>query len=284
MEQKLISNKASWSFQEILPILIAIGLGIGGIFLGITETFTINGAIITAVVGFGLALYVFTISSRRKWKSTLFAELSYDKNYNVSVWMRKPIEDKWTGKLDKGKNTGRLSRIDSIKLETIRGTRVLNISTLDKKPIYIPTRFLNNDEMKNYLAAAVAESKGKIKFDSKEQATEFAKLIAGAKAVNRDTDIGTVDPTLEEKRKTLPAAEEKLIVDSEKEHVPAKPVKKLGYGQYKKAGTKETIAQAVSDANTKLDAETAEEEVKGVNDLLGINTEKTTSLKIETDK
>lgn len=280
MEQKIISNKATWSFQEILPILIAIGLGVTGIFLGITETFILSGAIITSIVGFGLALYVFGISSRRKWKSTLFAELSYDKNFNVSVWMRKPIVEKWTGKLDKGKNSGRLSRISSIQLETIRGTRVLNISTLDKKPLYVPTRFLNNKEMKNYIAAAVASLNGKVKFENKQQATEFAQLIAGAETLTADKTFGTIDGTLKDKSKTLPKndKEDEVLPAVVEETVPVKPVKKVGYGSHKKIGTKEKIAKAVNEANQAQDAEEEKNEIQKIDNLLGFDNTKSEKL------
>lgn len=286
MESKLITNKATWSFQEILPILLAVGLGVFGIFLGVTEDFTVSGAIITAVAGFGLALYVLFISSRRKWKSTLFAKITYDKNFNVDIWMRKPIVEKWAGKLDKTKNTGKLSRISSIQLETIKGTRLLHINTLDNKPIYMPVRLFKDQDIKDFVAKAVESKKGKIKFESEEQAKEFATLIAGASTFNNVK--AEIDETLPQQRKMLKAEplEEEATLEEVSLELTERPktVKKLGYGEHRKAGTTEIIATAVYEASQKADAEEKAEGEEKLNSLMGKGNAESVPVELDTSE
>ena len=275
METVLITNKAKWSFQEILPILISSAIGLGGIFLGITQALTLSGAIIMAVVGFGLALYVYAISSGRKKKSTLFAKMTDDKNLNIEVWMKKPIEDKWGGKLDKGKNTGKLARITSVKIETIRGTRVLSFKTLDGRPIWIPVRLAETDEVKEFIAKAVARRGGKLAFENKEQASEFAKLIAGAgKNLNEevlDDDEEYIEENVKSETSITEENAEEFGYEPEEEVVFEKEQRHLDYSAYAQVSTSEAISIALNDVAEKEERERIEAEQNSFNIGSNIN-------------
>lgn len=181
METVLVTEKAKWNLQELIPVVLAGGLGLLGLFLGTTGTFTTTGSISTMVVGFGLTLLILNSSFRRKRKSTLFAKLGNDENLSIEVWMRKPIKDKWQGKMDAGKNTGSLANINRIKMDSIKGTRVVVFfMNNEKKPFYLHVRLLNTDAVRKYLAKALEQLGGKVKFESKEDATEFKALLTGA--------------------------------------------------------------------------------------------------------
>jgi hypothetical protein len=225
MDNILVTHKAKWNFQEILPIIILGGLGLFGVFQGIIQSITLAGSIIIAVVGFGLALYVIAISSSRKWKSTLFARLTEDEDLNIEVWMRKPIEDKWAGKLDEGKNKLQLATISSVKVENVRGTPVIALKAKDKRPLYIPVRLAETDELRSFISKAVALKGGKLSFENTAQAKEFAAIIAGGATVKRkvNTKAQVIVPA---KSKTISEqiaeqlAEEKAIEDAKPKAIP----------------------------------------------------------------
>lgn len=181
MKTVLVTAKAKWNLQELIPVVLTGGLGLLGLFFGTTGTFTQSGSIITMVVGFGLTLLILNISFSRKRKSTLFANLGNDENLSIEVWMKKPIKDKWQGKMDKGKNKGNLDSLASIKMDSIRGTRVV-VLYVDggKKPLFIPTRLAEKDIIRKYLAQALEQLGGKLKFESKEDSIEFKALLTGA--------------------------------------------------------------------------------------------------------
>jgi hypothetical protein len=180
METVLVTAKAKWNLQELIPVVLTGGLGLLGLFLGTTGTFTTSGSIITMSVGFGLTLLILNISFGRKRKSTLFAKLGNNEDLSIEVWMRKPIKDKWQGKMDEGKNIGSLANIRKIKMDNIRGTRVVVFfMNGEQKPFYLPTRLLNTDAVRKYIAKALAQLGGKVKFESKEDAIEFKALLTG---------------------------------------------------------------------------------------------------------
>jgi len=296
MDTILVTNKAKWNFQELLPIIILSGVGLYGVFQGITQAFALYGAITTAVIGFGLAAYITAISTSRKWKSTLFARLTDDKNLNIEVWMRKPMEDKWVGKLDEGKNKAKLANINGVKIETIRGTRVLALKTKENRLFYIPKRLAETDELKAFISKAVAQAGGKLTFENKEQAKEFADLIAGgANIVPKNNPV--IAP---EKRKTLDEqiAEEKeaeareaaakeaanptiievaeaepveIIVEEEIIPQVTKTKNKIDYRAYYKMSATDVITNALIDVEEKAAEDAKEEKNLTVSDINNVD-------------
>lgn len=300
MDTILVTHKAKWNFQEILPIIILGALGLFGVFQGITQAFTLAGSIITAVVGFGLALYIISISSSRKWKSTLFARLTEDKNLNIEVWMRKPIEDKWVGKLDEGKNKAKLANINGVKIETIRGTRVLAIKTNEGRLLYIPIRLAETDELKSFISKAVAHVGGKLTFEDKDQAKEFATLIAGgANIVSTKTPViapvktKSIDEQIAEEKaeeeaalaakveakvKAEPTVEEIVeekaaTVTIEEELIPqiVKTKHKIDYREYYTMSATDLITNALIDVEEKAAEAHKEEKVLTISDINSID-------------
>ena len=291
MENVTVTSRARWTFQEILPLVITFGIGLVGLFFGITGYFIIGGAVMTAVAGFGLFLFLIYTNLKRKRKSTLFAVLGNDKNFNIEVWMKKPMKDKWLGKLDKGKNKGKLALLRNIKMETIRGTRVIVLQLQNNSPVYVPVRLAQTDAMRKYLADVVKSKGGKVAFESKANAAEFSALLAGtdytipAEPV-KDKTIGfTPDPVAEKiaagktTRKTLApvvvkpsekiAAEKPVIQDTPVKEVETpeaeketgtseespKAKRKIGYGAYKK----ETIDPMVAVNNAAITIDTVDD-------------------------
>lgn len=233
MNSKIVSSKAKWTMQELLPIVITFGIGLLGVFFGITTYFALYGAIITAVVGFGLAVMIAYISFNRKRKSTLFAVLADDKNYNIEVWMRKPLKYKWQGKIDKGKNRGAITKIVHVEMESLQGTRIIVCLLPNRKTLYLPVRLVENDEVRKYVAEGIQKAGGHMRFKTKDNATEFRAILAGEKNTYvRKAQPEIAKPEHDMVTKNKPARNKPIavtpavVVESKTEQ---KPVKKLDY-------------------------------------------------------
>lgn len=300
MNNILVTNKAKWNFQEILPVIILGAIGLFGVFQGITQSITLAGSIIIAVIGFGLAFYVVAISSSRKWKSTLFARLTEDEDLNIEVWMRKPIEDKWSGKLDEGKNKLQLAKINSVKMEIVRGTPVIVLKAKDKRPLYIPVRLAETDELRAFISKAVALKGGKLSFENTTQAKEFAAIIAGGAIVNKqvNTKAQVIVPAksksiseqieeqvaeekaLEDARTEASSAEKAQVEEIEEIEVPVeekivpqieKTKNKIDYRAYYTMSATDLITNALIDAQEKEDAALKEFKPLTVSDINNVD-------------
>ncbi len=175
---RIIRNVARWTFQEILPIIILLGIaGLMWILYVTDSGVAFLLAIILSAAAVLLAGLVTFVSARRKWKSTLFAKLGDDKNSNIEIWMRRPIKTKWKGKMDAGKNTGALATIVGVSFENILGTPVINILLKNGSPVILPTRLAEMTAIKEYLGIAVSKQPNKLQFADKDTATKFASFL-----------------------------------------------------------------------------------------------------------
>jgi hypothetical protein len=303
MSEKIVSARAKWVLQEIIPVILTLGIGLLSLFLGITETFTLSGAIIGMVVGFGLMIYLLFENGKRKRRSTLFANLKNDENHNISVWMRKPNKDKWKGKLDEGKNSGDLAETSYITFEDVLGTRVAVISLRKDKKVYIPTRLIeDNDETRLYLVDAIAKAGDKVKFKNKVDSENFSALLVGNKITPKQTATTEVAQPSEEWKKKKKVTEKEYAKTSDKAvelpervkeaNVPSNTVKAnvqatqvVGYGAYKPKTISDSVSEALDNHEAKLvEAErkrVKEEGTVNVIDSLLIPDEKVSSIKID---
>lgn len=272
MEKVTIVDRAKWNFQELIPIVIFVGLGLLGIYMGIVGTFSLFGMISTIVVGFGLSLFIFYTSFSRKKNSTMYAELGNDKNYNISIWMKKPLKDKWQGKVDKGKNKGKLALVNKVVMESITdkrsakggSTRTIKFELDNEKPVYLPTRLAKRDAVRTYVADAIKERGGKVSFDSKADLKEFQALLTGEVYHRNVADENSKpDGTAIKKRSSSalppkkPATIAEVEADKTDEEVPEvsyeivgdkpapKEPRKIGYGAYRQITANEAINNAV---------------------------------------
>jgi hypothetical protein len=297
-----VKHVARWTFQEVLPIIIL--LGISGLMWVLYATQSITEiwlAIALSGIFFGFAALVIYVSARRKWKSTLFAELSNDKNYNIEIWMRKPLKEKWKGRMDRGNNKGALATIVGADFDNIEGTPVMLINLKSGKPLTIPNRLAETTALKTYLGSAVSKQSNKLKFRDAETGKTFASFLilpdASSKLeepeievdeVEEDTDISNSETTTEKKQASSPTSVEEEIVAFK----PKKQIN-LDYSEYErpvvrdyspvlneKDGVKVTsqsIARAVEAKNAEIMAEPkdiVEENINLSSDLftgLGVN-------------
>lgn len=260
METVTITSKAKWTLQELIPIVITLALGLFGLFAGITGYFVFGGAVTTAVVGFGLLALIMYTNIHRKYKSTLYAKLSNDKNFNIEVWMRKPLKDKWQGKMDAGNNKGALSKLNNIKMDTLRGTRLVVLELNSGKPVIIPVRLAETDGVRSYLAEAIKARGNKVKFENDNNMREFTAILKGE---TYDGPKRPASKTTGAKLAPAPKAkpveqniESETSVENTVETV--KPVKKIGYGNLPKKDTSksmDTVAERIQnhDAEVKED-------------------------------
>lgn len=276
MSETVVSSRAKWILQELIPLVIVLGVGLLGVLLGITEVFTFEGSMIVSIAGFGLFVFLVFENAKRKNRSTLFARLGNDEEKSISVWMKKPTKDKWQGKLDKDANEGKLANLKGVTMISIMGTRVASFSINGTKRLYVPVRLIeDNDDVRIYIAEAVAAVGGKLKFDNKEQAEEFKAIISGEEFAVAKEEREISQPTEEwkrgKKRSTEPAnykkAEEapKPIVESEfkGEETPAAPrnvqaTRAVGYDKYRK----KTDAEKINDAVVGIDILEAKKEAE----------------------
>jgi hypothetical protein len=291
-----VVNRARWTFGELLPVVIFGALGFLGVFLGITEQFTLSGAIITAVVGFGLTAYVIGMSSGRKRKSTLYAKFENDDDYTLSVWMKKPIKEKWNEKIDEGKNITKLMDVTSIKMETIRSnksasggaTRVIRFDAGKKKPMYVPIRIAQTDAVRKYIAEAIEKKGGKVAFDNTADAKEFTAILTGTEYERTAADEKDVPKVTAKAKDVKPRAVAAPVEDDtnddteENEEVIAaedrtidfgtveKPHRVIGYEAYRTLTPEEKVHNAILTLDEPAKDET--DEINGLSvDMLRSN-------------
>jgi hypothetical protein len=290
-----VVNRARWTFGELLPVVVFGGLGFLGVFLGITEQFTLSGAIITAVVGFGLTAYVIGMSSGRKRKSTLYAKFENDEDYTLSVWMKKPIKEKWNEKIDEGKNTTKLMDVTSIKMETIRSnksasggaTRVIRLDAGKKKPMYVPIRIAQTDAVRKYIAEAIEKKGGKVAFDNTADAKEFTAILTGTeyeRTAADEKDVPKVTATAKDVKPravAAPAEDDNDDIEANEEVIAAedriidfgtveKPHRVIGYEAYRTLTPEEKVHNAILTLDEPAKDET--DEINGLSvDMLRSN-------------
>lgn len=181
MTNRIITQKARWNFQEIIPLIALYGFTLGNVIAIIVDPENMGLPLTGAIVFVILATWILIVSFKRKRNSTLYAKLGDDKNLNIEVWMRKPIEDKWRGRMDKGKNKSKLANIIEVRFETLKGTRIITFLTKEGKSFDLPTRLAALTPIKEYLGLAVTKA-GELSFKQDEWAEEFAKYVIKPKA------------------------------------------------------------------------------------------------------
>lgn len=239
MAETLVTNKARWTLHEFTPLILFTSLAVfvyaSGYVFGWWEP------IIATIFSIGLlcvSFYLLFVSLGRKRKSTLFAVLKNDKLLGIEVWMRKPLEHKWLGKMDQGKNKVNLAELEEFKFDNIMGTRVLTLVTKNGSG-YIPLRLASMLEIKNYLGEAVLGGKKKIRLQNKNDLTELQKYVylPESKTLEEFLKIGKVtirntkDKPVEE---TTPVAESVSPVAEMNNH---RQVIKLNYDRFVKLPT-----------------------------------------------
>jgi hypothetical protein len=278
--------------QEIVPIIVMYGVAVLSAIGGfITEAVAPAVGIIGIVSLGGLATYVLIESARRKKNSTLYAKLADDKNLTIEVWMRKPIKDKWRGKLDEGKNTAKLANIVGVKFDKVMGTRVMTILTKGGKPLYVPIRLAQEDAVKDYLGLAVSRN-SKLKFDEKEWAEEFAKYVNLPKEEDAEkffaeaVDIEEPEAVeTDEEELPLPeniyAEEEKVGPVLPEAPVAEREVVSFDYSRFRRKSTSESIGDALEKADQPVVEE--EKEVFNLDSLMLDDLSKTSKVVINLD-
>lgn len=273
MSEQIVSSKAKWVLQELIPVILTLGIGLLSLFLCITEKITLAGSVIGMVAGFGLMLYLLFENGKRKRRSTLFAKVSNNDKHTLSVWMRKPNKDKWKGRLDEGKNSGDLNEATYVAFESVMGTNTVVVTLNKNKKLYIPVRLIeDNDTVRLYIVDAIADAGEKVKFKSKKDSEDFATLLVGSKIEKeKKTEKVVAQPSEEwkrEGRKTVEKAEyaksepveEKAaapkvdLADKTEEVKPvAAPVAKnvqatqvVGYDRYKAKSVEEKVDDAIN--------------------------------------
>lgn len=248
-EKRIVVNKAPWTLQETIPIIVLYACAVLSLIGGfLTEVIVPALGIIGAVAAGGIATYVLTVSAGRKKKSTLIAELHDDKDLTIEVVMVNPQQHKWRNKLDRGNNIVKLSRMRSVKFDKILGTRIMTIQTGGGKNLYLPLRLAEMEEIKDYLGLAVAQN-SKIKFDKKEWAEEFTSYVN----IPEDKDA-------EEFFSTAEVIEEEVIEEVDQEplpegtYAPVEPLEapekvknaiRLSYDRFRRKSTSEAIGDAL---------------------------------------
>lgn len=217
-EKTIVTQKARWTTGETLPVIIPLIGGLYGLFGFLTGTLTTAGYLFWMITGFGLSLYVFCVSTSRKHKSKLYAELYNNPDFTIKVWMNKPRKGKWGEKLDRiGKNEIPLTQATRIRYENVQGTKTF-LFTGDGHTFYIPARILTVAQVREYVVKAIMETQAPPVFANDETATIFAETIGvqtknttdSVKSVNGETkninENTTTDTqtTVTETQKTLP--------------------------------------------------------------------------------
>lgn len=301
MSEKLISSRAKWNLQEIIPVIIVLGLGLLALYAYISELWPSELAIIGMIVGFGLVVYLFGLNFNRKRKSTLFADLKNDDKFGISIWMRKPLKHKWNGKLDKGNNEASLANTRFVVMDSIMSTRVMVFNTGKGKNLYVPVRLVTeNEEARLYLIEAVEALGNQLKFKNKEDKSEFEQILLGEGNAYKKVDNATEfdaqgnqtlkhsEPSLALGGEVVPDIKEAQADDEEvkKEEEPASfgyeqdpslvsPInvtRAIGYDKYEKKTVSGQIDEVIGDLNKRLDKEAQEKEEKLMplhNDLFG---------------
>lgn len=287
MSTTQIKDKAKWTFQELIPIILFGALGLFGVYMGLTGGFSLIGAIILVVVGFGFAIFIFRTSYMRKRNSTLVADFENDEDYSASFWMRKPIKDKWRGKLDEGKNKGKLATVERITIENIKdsisfkggSTRTIIFNLPEGKKVYLPTRLIKRDDVRKYIADAIAKQGGKVKFDSKADSKEFQALLTGQSYTRKQEDEAPVKKNTGERNPLNAPVEKKDEVD-ESLITPklTKEPRRISYEAYRTISAEEAINNAVAqidlpdaDANDDINGLSVDSLRKRNDGLLGGN-------------
>lgn len=225
-EEKIVSVKAPWTFSEMVPIIVALGIGLLAVFLYITDTWALGPTIFVGFIGFGLMVLLLNVNFGRKKKSTLFAEFDGSDDYGVRVWMRKPQKLKWNGKLDKdGKNIFNLVDTHKVTLTKIESTPVFVFSPRKGQIFYVPTRFLrDNEQLAQYVYEASKKSKWSVSSEAKALLTEYFPESDGFKESTvleeEPAKVETIIEVLkEEEDKVAPESEPKPVVTPKKHKV-----------------------------------------------------------------
>lgn len=303
MTEKIISSKAKWNLQELIPVIIMLGIGLFALYMYISGTWLIEMSIIIGLFGFGLFAWLTYLNLHRKWKSTLFAELGENDKFDLSVWMRKPLKTKWNGKIDEGKNKIPLTETRFVFMESILSTRVIVFNYAKGKNFYLPVRFVKeNEELRLYLVDAVVAMDGKLKFKNKTDKTEFEAILLGeGKAYGTDKSgidpaTATVEGEKKVQKKTVKTEETKpvekaVVADVEEDNdaifkddvieqieetpepeqkeftiapAPVVATQVIGYGKYEKKDTVGQIDDVMNKLSQKMDEDAREKEEAGI--------------------
>lgn len=305
---RIIKNRAKWNVQEILAIIIFLGvIGLVGISYATQVITELALVIVFASIALGVVLLLIVMSLRRKSRSTLFAKLNDDRNHNIQVWMRHPKKTKWKGRMDEGTNKGPLATIIGAHFEDIEDTPVMVIKLKGGKPVMIPLRLAEMEAIKKYLGSAVASTSTKLKFDNKETATKFASMIilpTEEELAKKEYQPDVVEEVVEDKKnlseqtETVDSANDQSL-DVEIQEKPIKPSKqiKLDYSEYNKPVIRDnspvlsenengkitvgSIAGAVDSEILEANKITVNEEVINASNVLSLSDKDITNVSID---
>lgn len=285
-----VSVKAPWLLTEILPILIFAGLAVASLVAGFTGGTPWTAALVGAGLALILVLVIFLVSKKRKKNSTLFATYSTEGDRLLNVWMVKPMQDKWNGRLDEGRNKSPLGLASRVEYKVYGGTPVFQFTSSSGKTVAVPQRLLEHPDVFQFVKETVEELPP-LRFRNTDSAEQFAGYISTGRFNPVDVaPVAIVHPnaqaeaalmgrpvkkgTAEKKAEKSPADDDRLQVIVEEnevatpavaeDEVPKKPLVAVDYAALRvtpaaQVADEEGTTLLVSGLTTSLDAPREEE-------------------------
>lgn len=172
----VVHQRARWAVTEVIPLLIFAALGILGIILWVGQIGNPLAGAVLAVVAFGVMLWIFLVSQRRKKNSTLHAKFDTTDSRNLHVWMTKPRADIWGNRLDEGRNKAPLAEAARVEYKLYSKTPAFQFTTSAGKILTLPKRILEEPQVYTFVKETV-ESIAPLRFKDTESAEQFAGYI-----------------------------------------------------------------------------------------------------------